>query len=32
MSKTPKGVRRTFTEQFKRDAVSLVVNQGCEHQ
>jgi len=28
MSKKPKRVRRTFSEQFKRDAVNLVVNQG----
>ena len=28
MSKKPKRIRRTFSEQFKRDAVNLVVNQG----
>ncbi|MDA8563885.1 transposase [Mariniblastus sp.] len=28
MSKKPKRVRRTFTEEFKRDAVNLVVKQG----
>lgn len=28
MSKKPKRVRRTFSDEFKRDAVNLVVNQG----
>lgn len=28
MSKKPKRVRRTFTDDFKRDAVNLVVKQG----
>lgn len=28
MSKNSKRVRRTFNEEFKRDAVNLVVNQG----
>ncbi len=28
MSKKPKRVRRTFSEDFKRDAVNLIVNQS----
>ena len=28
MSKTPKRIRRTFSDEFKQDAVNLVVKQG----
>ena len=28
MSKTPKRIRRTFSDEFKQDTVNLVVNHG----
>ena len=31
-SGTPKGIRRTFTDDFKRDAVNLVVVEGYSFQ